>query len=108
MQDVRKRRKLKPGDKLQIYKEAIVARATGNGAVAEVLRRWGIHSSDLTRISRTIEEGAIVQFKANRSRKPKVVLSDEEIQGLFTDKARLERTVIEQATEIALFKKNGI
>jgi len=108
MQDVRKRRKLKPEDKLQIYKEAIAARATGNGAVAEVLRRWGIHSSDLTRISRIVEEGAIAQFKANRSRKPKVVLSDEEIQGLFTDKERLERTVIEQAAELALFKKNGI
>jgi transposase-like protein len=108
MQEVRKRRKLKPEDKLQIYKEAIAARATGNGAVAEVLRRWGIHSSDLSRIARTVEEGAINQFKANKSRKPKLVLSDEEIQGLFTDKERLERTVIEQAAELALLKKNGI
>ncbi len=89
MQEVRKRWKLRPEEKLQIYKEAIAARITGNGAVAQVLRRWGIHSSDLTRISRTIEEGAIAQFKANRSRKPKIILSDEEIQALKANQRRL-------------------
>jgi transposase-like protein len=61
MEEVRKRRQLKPEEKLQIYKEATVARAQGNGSVAEVLRRWGIHSSDLTRITKTVEEGAIGQ-----------------------------------------------
>ena len=59
MEEVKKRRQLKPEEKLQIYKEATVARAQGNGSVAEVLRRWGIHSSDLTRITKTVEEGAI-------------------------------------------------
>ncbi len=108
MQEVRKRRKLRPEEKLQIYKEAVAARATGNGAVAQVLRRWGIHSSDLTRISRTVEEGAILQFKANKSRKPKVVLSDEEIQALFANQNRLEQTIVEQAAELTLLKKNGI
>ncbi len=108
MQEVRQRRKLKPEDRLQIYKEAIAARATGNGAVAQVLRRWGIHSSDLTRIARMVEEGAIAQFKANRSRKPKVVLSAEEIQAIKANQRRLEQTIVEQAAEIALFKKNGI
>jgi transposase-like protein len=59
MEEVRKRRQLKPEEKLQIYKEVTVARVQDNGSVAEVLRRWGIHSSDLTRITRTVEEGAI-------------------------------------------------
>lgn len=108
MEEVRKRRQLKPEEKLQIYKEATVARAQGNGSVAEVLRRWGIHSSDLTRITRTVEEGAIVQFKARRSRKPRLMLSEEELLRLKADKERLERTVIEQAAELALIKKNGI
>jgi len=108
MEEVRKRRQLKPEEKLQIYKEATVARVQGNGSVAEVLRRWGIHSSDLTRITRTVEEGAITQFKANRRRKLKVELSEEEILRLKSDKERLEQTVIEQAAELALIKKNGI
>jgi len=42
MEEVRKRRQLKPEEKLQIYKEATVARAQGIGSVAEALRRWGI------------------------------------------------------------------
>jgi len=108
MEEVRKRRQLKPEEKLQIYKEATIARVQGNGSVAEVLRRWGIHSSDLTRITRTVEEVAITQFKANRRRKPKVELSEEEILRLKSDKERLEQTVIEQAAELALIKKNGI
>lgn len=108
MEEVRKRRQLKPEEKLQIYKEATVTRVQGNGSVAEVLRRWGIHSSDLTRITRTVEEGAIAQFKVNRSRKPRVVYSEKEILRLKADKERLERTVIEQAAELALIKKNGI
>lgn len=108
MEEVRKRRALGPEEKLQVYKEAVVARGQGSGQVAEVLRRWGIHSSDLTRIARTVEEAAIYQFKANKSRKPKIVLSDEEIMSLKADKTRLERTVIEQAAELALLKKSGV
>ena len=108
MEEVRKRRQLKPEEKLQIYKEATVARAQGNGSVAEVLRRWGIHSCDLTRITKTVEEGAIVQFKMNRSRKARVVYSEEEMLRWKGERERLERTVIEQAAEIALIKKNGI
>jgi len=108
MEEVRKRRQLKPEEKLQIYKEVTVARVQDNGSVAEVLRRWGIHSSDVTRITRMVEEGAIAQFKAHRSRKPKVTFSEEEILRLKSDKERLEQTVIEQAAELALIKKNGI
>jgi transposase InsO family protein len=89
-----------PEEKLQIYKEVTVARAQGNESVAEALRRWGIHSSDLTRISRTVEEGAIAQFKAHRSRKPKVEFSEDELLRLKSNKERLERTVIEQAAEL--------
>jgi transposase-like protein len=91
MEEVRKRRQLKPEEKLQIYKEATVARAQGNGSVAEVLRRWGIHSSNLTRITKTVEEGAIVQFKMNRSRKARVVYSEEEMLRWKAERERLER-----------------
>ena len=105
MDEVRKRRHLKPEEKFQIYNEAITARAQGNGSIAEVLRRWGIHSSDLTRIRRTVEEGAIATFKIGRSRKPKINLSEDEIIALKRENERLERTVLELAAEVALLKK---
>ena len=38
---VRKRRYLTPEEKYQIFLEATMAKAKGNGSISEVLRRWG-------------------------------------------------------------------
>lgn len=100
---VRKRRHLSPEDKYQIFLEATMAKARGNGSIGEVLRRWGIHSNDLTRIRAAVEQGAIDTFKSRKSRKPK--LSREQYEELKAENQRLERTVIEQAAELALLKK---
>jgi hypothetical protein len=43
----------------------------------------------------------------NRSRKPRVVYSEEEMLRWKAERERLERTVIEQAAEITLIKKTG-
>lgn len=99
--EVRKRNHLSPEEKFQIFIEATMAKANGN--VSEVLRRWGIHANDLTRIRRVIEEGAISNFKARKSRKPKIDYLQH--QELKAEKERLEATVLEQATELALLKK---
>lgn len=104
--EVRKRKNLKPDEKLRVYKEATAARLTEGGTVGEVLRKWDIHSSDLTRITRTVEEGALVQFKAKRSRKKKI--TEEEFLQQKEEKERLEQTVIELAAELTLIKKNRI
>lgn len=101
--DVRKRRRLSPEEKFQIFIEATMAKAKENGGMSEVLRRWGIHSSDLTRIRKAVEESAINTFKARKSRKPKV--DYERYQHLKTEKERLEHTIIEQAAELSLLKK---
>ena len=98
---VRKRRYLTPEEKYQIFLEASMAK--GNGSISEVLRRWGIHSSDLTRIRAAVEEGAVNVFKERKSRKPK--LNIEQYEQLEAEKERLEATVIEQAAELALLKK---
>lgn len=100
---VRKRRHLSAQDKYQIFLEATMAKATGNGNVSEVLRRWGIHASDLTRIRKGVEEAAIGAFKARKSRKPKIDYDQHE--QLKDEKERLEATVLEQAAELALLKK---
>ena len=98
---VRKRRYLTPEEKYQIFLEATMAK--GNGSISEVLRRWGIHSSDLTRIRAAVEEGAVNVFKERKSRRPK--LNIEQYEQLKAEKERLEATVIEQAAELALLKK---
>ena len=100
---VRKRRHLTPEAKYQIFLETTMAKAKGNGSISEVLRRWHIHSSDLTRIRAAVEQGAVNAFKERKSRKPRVNL--EEHEQLKAEKERLEATVIEQAAELALLKK---
>jgi transposase-like protein len=100
---VRKRRHLSAEEKYQVFLEATMAKAKGNGSISEVLRRWGIHSSDLTRIRKAVEEGAISVFRAKKSRKPKI--DYEQYQQLKAEKERLESTIIEQAAELALLKK---
>lgn len=44
-----------------------------------------------------------MNFKAKKSRKPKI--DYEQYQQLKEEKERLEQTIIEQATELALLKK---
>ena len=44
----------------------------GNGSISEELRRWQIHSSDLTRFRAAVEQGAVRVLKERKSRKPKV------------------------------------
>lgn len=100
---VRKRRYLTPEEKYQIFLEATMVKAKENGSISEVLRRWGIHASDLTRIRASVEQGAIDTFKARKSRKPKITI--EQHEKLKAEKERLEATVIEQAAELALLKK---
>lgn len=100
---VRKRRHLSPEEKFQIFLEATMAKARDNGSVAEVLRRWGIHSSDLVRLKKTVEQSALEAFRQRKSRKPQVNL--EEHQKLQWERQRLEATILEQAAELALLKK---
>jgi transposase-like protein len=100
---VRKRHHLSAEEKYQIFLEATMAKAKGNGSISEVMRRWGIHASDLTRIRKAVEKGAISTFKAKKSRKPKVDYT--QYQDLKAEKKRLEATVLEQAAELALLKK---
>ncbi len=100
---VRKRRHLSAEEKYQIFLEATMAKAKENGCISEVLRRWGIHASDLNRIRKSVEEAAISNFKAKKSRKLKIEYAQYE--ELRAEKQRLEATVLEQAAELALLKK---
>lgn len=91
---VRKHRHLTPEAKYHIFLEVTMAKAKGNGSISEVLRRWGIHSTDLTRIRAAVEEDAITFFKERKSRRSKIIL--QQYQELRAEKERLEAIVIEQ------------
>ncbi len=101
--EVRKRKHLTPEEKYQIFLEATIAKGKGTGQVGEVLRRWGIHASDLTRIRESVEQGALHTFKERKSRKPKI--SPEHYKELLEEKQRLHNTIVEQAAELAILKK---
>ena len=101
--EVRKRRHLSAEEKFQIFLEVTMAKAAGNGNVGEVVRRWGIHSSDLMRIRKTVEQGALGAFQDKRSRQPKV--DSARYQELKTENERLESTIVELSAELALIKK---
>ena len=91
---VRKRRYLTPEAKYQIFLEATMAKAKGNGSISEVLRRWGIHSSDLTRIRAAVEEGAVNVFKERKSRRPKRILF--KFCGSFSKKSKKDEKIEER------------
>ena len=99
--EVKKRRNLSAEQKYQIFLEAL--KAEKNGGIGEVIRRHGIHSSDLQRIRRTVEEGALQAFADRKSRKPQVSL--QQYQSKEEEVKRLEEIVLEQAAEIVLLKK---
>jgi len=97
---VKKRRYLSPEEKFEIFLEA----TRGDVQIGAVLRKWGIHSSDLKRIRETVKAGALSQFQARRSRKPMV--SAQEVERLAKEKERLKQTIVEQSVELSLFKKS--
>ncbi len=96
---VKKRRYLSPEEKYEIFLEV----SRGDIPVGEVLRKWGIHSSDLKRIRETVKAGALREFQGRRSRKPMV--SAAQVDRLSKEKERLEQTIIEQSVELSLLKK---
>ncbi len=99
--EVRKRKHLSPEGKYHIFLEAV--KAEKNGGIGEVIRRHGIHSSDLQRIKRIVEEGAIQAFKDRKSRKLQVSLEEYKVKE--EEVKKLEAIVLGQAAEITLLKK---
>lgn len=97
---VRKRRNLSAEEKYQIFLEA----SRGEVPIAEVLRKWAIHSSDLQRIRETVRQGALKEFRSRKSRKP--LVSAQEVEQVRAEKIRLEQTLIEQSVELMLLKKS--
>ncbi len=92
------RHHLSPDEKFQIFLES----ARGDIPIVEVLRKHGIHSSDLKRIRDTVRESALKEFVNRKSRKKNPTVSKEAYLALKAEKDRLQDTVVEQSVELAL------
>ena len=93
----KKRRRLSAEDKYQIFLEA----SRGDVPVAAVLRKWGIYSSDLSRIRELVRKGALVCLCRSNGR----VKEDPQVTRLEAEKTRLEEAVKELAIENTLLRK---
>ncbi len=94
------RKKLTPEQKYQIFLET----QRGDVQIAAVLRKWGIHSSDLTRIRAQVRQGALESLaRGNRPGRPPQ--EPPEVTGLKAEKARVEEALKELAIENTLLRK---
>jgi len=97
----RKHRKLTAQEKWQIYQETSIKGAP----VGEVLRRYGTHSSELTKIRRQVEEAALKELGMKRySKKPQSVPYEEHAR-LQRELAAKEKALAQMGEEYLILKK---
>src|SRR5262249_55107367 len=94
------RRQLSAETKYTIFLEA----GRGDVPVAEVLRKYGIHSSELQRIREKVRLGALKELNG-QSRTPAAPAADAAAQRLLAEKERLERALLELTIEHQRLKK---
>lgn len=92
----RKRRRLTPEEKLEIFLEV----QRGEITKAEIMRRHGIHAAQLARIEKRGLEGALAALKEDRRKK-----SDPEKEALTREIERLKSALTEQSVEVTLLRK---
>ena len=101
----RQKRFLTAEQKYDLFVRILTGQITQGAAATEV----GVDRTVITRIRSVARDGAIAALQASRPGKPSVSRLDQsEISGLQAEVARLERTVVEQAVELAVLRgKSG-
>ena len=97
---VKPRKHLSVEERYRIFLET----QRGDVPIASVLRKWGIHSSDLTRIRVQVREGALASL-AQGNRKGRPPKEPPEVTALKVEKARVEEALKELAIENTLLRK---
>jgi transposase-like protein len=95
-----KKRNLSAEKKFQIFMEA----QRGETPTGELLRREGLYASDLTRIRKQVQEGAVERLAAKPGKRPKVVSADEYEQ-LKKELEEKERALADLSVELAILRK---
>ena len=95
-----RRKKLTAEQKWQIFLETSV----GNAPVGEILRRHGLYSSELTKIRKQAEEGALKELGRNRHKKTHLV-PYARCARLEAELAAKEKALAQMGEEYLLLKK---
>ena len=99
---IKRRRKLSPEEKWQIYQEC----QKPDAKIGEVLRKHGLYSSDLQKIRRTVEAGALEALRQSRPGRKKVrtvpVKDHEQLQDELGEK---EKALVEMSVLFTALKK---
>ena len=97
----RKHKKLTPHEKWQVFLETNAKDAP----VGEILRRYGLYSSDLTKIRRDVESGALKELGRKKySRQPQSV-SYQDYERIKQELAAKEKALAQMGEEYLILKK---
>jgi transposase-like protein len=97
----RKRKKLTAQEKWQIFLET-----SAKGApVGEILRRYGLYSSELTKIRKQAESGALKELGRSKYSKRLQQVPYEEYERLKAELTAKEKALAQMSEEYLLLKK---
>jgi transposase len=101
----RQKRFLTAEQKYDLFVRILTGQITQGAAATEV----GVDRTVITRIRTVASDGAIAALQASKPGRPTASRVEQtEIVGLQAEVARLERTVVEQAVELAVLRgKSG-
>lgn len=97
----RKRRKFTAQEKWQIFLETSIR----NAPVGGILRRYGLYSSELTRIRRQAETGALKELGGNRNCKKIQTVSYKDYAKLEAELSAKEKALAQMGEEYLLSRK---
>jgi len=98
----RKRRRLSAEEKWRIYQQC----QQPDAKVGEILRAHGLYSSDLQKIRRAVEEGALESLRQSRpGRKKKASVSIEDHEHLQRELGEKEKALAEMTVLFTTLKK---
>ena len=98
---VRKQKKPTAAEKWQIFLET----SAKDAPVGEILRRRGVYSSELTKIRRQVEEGALKELGKKRYSRKAQEVPYEEYERLKAELAAKEKALAQMGEEYLLLKK---
>ena len=98
----RKRKKPTAQEKWQIFLET----SFKDAPVGEILRRYGVYSSELTKIRRQVEAGALKELGISRNSKKAQSVPYAEHEKLKAELAAKEKALAQMGEEYLLLKKS--
>jgi transposase-like protein len=97
----KKHKNLSAHEKWQIFLETTVKDAP----VGEILRRHGLYSSELTKIRKQVESGALQELGRKKYSKKPYQISRDEYEKIKTDLAAKEKALAQMSEEYLILKK---